>query len=285
MKRKKITIIALVLAMMFMLSGCIQMVLELDLKEDMSAEFDMKLGILKEYSEMMEDMWADYDEISKLGYTVAPYEKDGYTGMEVTGKVRDITKKNDVSEYFLNEGKEIFIAYKEDGGKKLVTLNLPVNSFYGDTESEEAGMSLEELNSYAKADIRLVVTFPFDVVEHNATDVSGRTLTWDISEMTDSNMYAVAEGVATSVGSKILKGVLLGLGAIAIAGIVILILSKAGKKKRANNIANATSNTGEQVYDYNANNANDTVNANQSMDASTYDKVNAETAEDNPFEG
>jgi len=260
MKRKKITIIALLLAMMFMLCGCIQMVLELELKEDMSAEFDMKVGMLNEYSELMEemkaDMWADYDEMSKLGYTLATYEKDGYTGVEITGNIKDITKENNIAENFFNDSQIVFISYKEEDGKKLVALDLPVESFSGVAESE-IGMPIEDISGYAKSDIRLIVTFPFDVVEHNATDVSGRTLTWDLSKMTDDNMYAVAEGrddgVAAGVGSKLVRGLLLGLGALAIAGIVILILSMAGKKKRANNISNISNGESTRVYDYNAN--------------------------------
>ncbi|MBO4234870.1 MAG: hypothetical protein J5928_00295 [Firmicutes bacterium] len=277
MRSKKIIIIALVIAMMITMSGCIQMVLELDIKEDMSANFDMKVGILKEYSDMMEDMWKDYEGVEKLGYTVAPYEDDDYTGMEVTGKVKDITKQNDISDNFLSDSQAVFISYKEEGGKKIVTLDLPVNSFYGGSED----MSLEEMNEYAKTDIRLVVTFPYDVVEHNATSASGRTLTWDISKMTDDNMHAVAEGKAASVGSKLIKGLLLGVGALAIAGIVVLVLTKSGKKKQTEAVARATVDTTETASTATASTITSETTG-QSID--DYDKVNAETADENPFE-
>lgn len=220
MKRKKAFVIIAILIATTMLSGCIQMVAKVTIHEDMSADIDFKIGIAVEYYGLMED--ADMEDMGEPGFTSQPYEEDGFKGIEMKGSIDDITKKNDALEVISDEP---FITVKEENGRRVIRLDIPADNI-SESFAEETGSSIEALAELAEPDMRIVVTFPYDVVEHNATDISGRTLTWNLLEITDENLYAVSEEKAAGAGNALIRGLILALVALAIIAVTILILSK-----------------------------------------------------------
>ena len=225
MKIKKMIAVIMTLLMTVLLSGCVQMVFDINIHEDMSADIQMKVGIAEGFYDMAGgDEALNMDEAIADGYTVESYNDSGYIGKVVKGKIDDVTKENEVLGE-LSSGS--FITIEESGSKKIIKMSIPSDAITGSLE-EEAGISTEDFSLYGKPDMRIIVTFPYEVKEHNASSVDGNTLTWNILEVTDSEMYAVCE--VSNGKSNAMTYLGIGGAAVAVIGIIALIGYKKGKK-------------------------------------------------------
>ena len=192
MKARRFLILIPILILAFVLSGCIQTVVSLDIKEDLSADVDIKVGIDEDYYDMVggDSAFSEVNLGESEGFIVSSYSADGFKGMEAKGSVSDLTSGSDALGDMM--GNDFIRVGQTSDGKKTIELNVPANSF-ADGISGTSGYSMEDLSSYGKMDLRLIVTLPYEVKETNATSRSGNTLTWDLLTFEGTEMTAYAE--------------------------------------------------------------------------------------------
>ncbi len=223
MKAKRFLILIPALIMAMLLSGCIQMVTSLDIKSDMSADIDIRMGILEDFYDQVGGESAFPETDPPEGFTVTPYTADGYKGFETKGTVDNILAEDSAAGISLGYG---FLETGEEGGKKYIKFDMPASNMSG-AVSGQTGMSVYELGEYGRTDIRMIVTLPYEIKESNATSVSGRTLTWDLSSFEGDRMYAYA------VEGGFAFPIWLIIVIIAAAAAVVIVLLLLQKKKKA----------------------------------------------------
>lgn len=192
MKAKRILLLTAALMLALFLSGCMQTVVSLDIKEDMSADVSIKMGIDEAYYNMAggDSVFSNVNKGEAEGFTVSPYSEDGYKGYESKGTVKDITAGQSSILENLFGPDFIRIETAEDGSRTL-DFRAPVSGIENQM-AMQSGYSMSELLSSGNPDMRVIITFPFDVEESNATGVSGNTLTWDLFKFEETDMYAHA---------------------------------------------------------------------------------------------
>jgi len=192
MKARKILILVPALLLALLLSGCLQTVVNLDIKEDLSADLDVKTGIDEDYYDMVggESAFSNVDTGEEEGFTVTPYSADGYKGMETKGTIQDITKGNTMLDNMFGKN---FLTVKEEDGKQIMVFKAPISGVQSQI-SGQSGYSISDLESFGKLDMRIIIKFPYTVTDSNATSVSGNTLTWDLVDFDETEMYAYVEG-------------------------------------------------------------------------------------------
>lgn len=226
--KKKMILLVMVLIATIVMAGCMQMVVDINIHEDMSADISTRVGIATEYYDMVggDEAFGEMDNMEADGFKSQPYEADGFKGIEISGSVSDITKPN---EALSTVSSDTFITVEEKNGKTYVTMDLPMSDLNESFEGGTGG-SLEEFAQYGNPDMRIVVTFPYDVTEHNASSVSGKTLTWNLLEVKDGSLHAVVE--VPKKGGSLVKGLILAVVVLAIIAITIIVLSKMNKNKK-----------------------------------------------------
>jgi len=225
-KYKKPGIIVILLAMIFLLSGCMKMHINIIWNEDNTGLVEMTMGI---DSSMLSMMGASEDDIrselsgsmSEEGFTISDYSDDKYVGIIATMQIDDVTKGVGDS------AGDLSFRFSEDGGVKTYTVSGRIDNsdMMGDASGmEEMGMSMDDIDM----DIKFTITMPGKIVSHNATEQKGNTLIWDITSGSAS-IQATSEAGGSDFMS-ILMWILFGVGIVMFLGAVLIIIMKAGKK-------------------------------------------------------
>lgn len=233
MKKKTSIFVVMVLTLALLLTGCIQLNVELTVKEDMSGEVTVKAGVLNSVASMVgdtKDLFSDLYEAADddKNLTASSYKNKDYQGVQVTGKIADVSEGNDDL-----LGKGFVVTKTQVEGKDAFKLNIPANSVTGSI-TESAGQSLSSLEEYGKMDLKVIVTFPYPVAETNGTLSNGnKTVTWDLLTFTEKNMTAVAVKGAKGGGGSGFLVVLIVIIVLVVAALVVFALmkSKGGSKK------------------------------------------------------
>ena len=230
--KRKLSLLVLLCALVFVLTGCMQTVFKISVHEDMSGTVEMQLGILEEFSSYLEgedDPFADLrSQAESQGFTASNYTQDGYTGVIVTAEVDNVTTSSGTMEMFSSD---FSLTEETDAdGKKVIILQGNLGDLTGSLE-DEAGMSIDSIAEAGKIDMRFILELPYPAVETNATSQSddGKTLTWDLLQVKE-DMYARA---VETQGTSPLLWIIIGVVAAAIIIAIIIIAVRSSKKKKA----------------------------------------------------
>lgn len=194
------------------LAGCMKMDMELELLPDDEVTGSVTMAVSREFAElagespesMAEQMAADLSDTE--GATSVPYDDGTYIGSTTTFDAVSIT------EWSADNTSES-LAIVRDGDEYVVT---------GEFDMTEAG-GLEEYGLTVPLDIRVAVTFPGKVSEHNGT-LTGTTVEW-IPVAGELNEIS-ARGSATGGGDIPWLIIGVALGALVLVGVVVLLLTR-----------------------------------------------------------
>lgn len=231
--RRPLALLAVLLVAL--LSGCMKIDMDLTLNEDdtvdgvMIMAFDDDVAALlgTDPETLWEDAGTDLEEGLPPGSTQEPWAEDGYTGRRVTFTgvtLEDMAEANDADTLRITrEGNEFVVS----GAMDLADM--------GTDESDEMMQGF---------DVRIAVTFPGDVSEHNGR-LEGRTVIWEPQPGERTELAARGAASAGGIGSVIGVGtadgtggtgwlpVILGLAALLVVALAVFVVLRNRRERAA----------------------------------------------------
>lgn len=208
MNKKTLGVFAVVATTLLALTGCFRVVSEYTLNEDDTVDGSVIFAFAEEFAD------EDLSQLTGGGDPAADFEN---------ARVEE---------------------YNEDGfvGTKVTFTDQPLSSFpsddsfsitrEGDTYVVSGSLGTED-EFFDGADLRLIVTFPGEVTEHNGT-LSGNTVTWDAAEgQFDVSAVGSAVGGGGGGANFIVMALLIVVLLLAGLGIGIFFLMRSSKKAPA----------------------------------------------------
>lgn len=179
---KKFVILAALIGVMMMLSGCVRLSVDVTVKEDGKVDASVLYAMMSDYADESFLPSDDVIEsITKSGWEYEDYSEDGYVGYTMNIKDRDLKElledvENTDSELGLNTDS---FSISQDGSKIIVDAELLDSETAAQMSSYKSYFDM--YGGYAK----LVLHVPEEAITSNATSVSddGKTLTWDLLDM------------------------------------------------------------------------------------------------------
>ena len=253
--RKRLCLPLMLLALMFVLTSCIRINMDITIKKDGKADVSLLFAVQDSLGSMAgneEGLGLSEEEANKYradGWEVKDYAADGYTGYT-------LSKENvDLSQTDLMEGAEGSI--RKEGSLYIVDIDL-----FSDSDQKEFTESAAMLKSMGGS-FTIHLTLPEKPVKHNATSVSadGKTLEWDVFSMNAAEPihvefkmvnYALIAAVVAAIAA-----------ALAVVAFVLMKRSKPQADEAAN-AAEESATAGEESVtagEESANGAEETVSA------------------------
>ena len=219
--KKVICAITSVLLIILLLTGCMQIRIGIDIKNDGKVDLKLFVAISESLSSMAgESADSIFDNVdSFIGtsdeYKVQPYEENGYKGY--------IISREDMT---LEDMSETQMSITKQGAKYILDWKLDFGETFGSYAS-----SMKAMGGFAE----VVVTLPNRSITNNATSVSkdGKTLTWDLTEFKEESIHVEYRIVSPLM--RVLNIVIV----IVLALIVVLLIffvAKAIKKHNQNKV-------------------------------------------------
>lgn len=208
--RTSLRLAALATLVVVALAGCVRVQIDLTLTAEDTVNGTMVLALQEGIGELLDttddaaaeqlfgDTAASFDDAA-----VSPYEQDGYAGQKVTFEGQPI------GSFALATGE---FTVSRDGENYVV--NGPV-----DPTVAANGAEIPDA-----AQLRLSVTFPGPVYEHNGS-LEGRTVTWDLTQA-PAELHAVGAAQATSETPSWLPAAIGGVLLFAVAVVLFVALRR-----------------------------------------------------------
>ncbi len=187
-KKKKLFLIALVLAATMMLAGCAKINMNVKVNKDLSGTVNFDFGMPDKLfkmihmtpEELLEEL-ADrgyFEAASFVGISVSTYRDNGYSGITLGARITDLSKR--VANFSMLS--------KTDG---TIRFEIPVETLFTGFElvEDELGNIMDGLN------FKLTVQMPEKISDTNAGEVSedGMTATWNVMKYVGGTVYAECE--------------------------------------------------------------------------------------------
>ena len=204
----------LVAAMVFVLSGCYLVEMEMTVSSDDKVSGTMTVALQEEATAMLEELGSDDGALIDVGdlpdgVTTEPYDQDGYTGQTVTFTDVPLEEFNSVMQQ--DDGT---FSLTRSGDQYLFTGTIDMSGgseSAGDTDSPGStdGPDLEGFEeaitqALASGSMTLTMTFPGEILDTNG-EVDGTTVTWDLAdflEQSELHATAVAGDAAAPEGEQ-----------------------------------------------------------------------------------
>lgn len=189
--KKIISLIALILSLIFMLTGCIRTELGVKLKDNGTGSVSATVSIRKDVYEMLKENGSDpfdgktaeqimIDNQAYLSYTET---NDNLTYKEIENKLLDFT----VDE---NDSVKLFkaVSVEKNGGLfyNSYTFKATTNAMTGNSEDEDNGKSVNDIYKFT-----INVTMPGNIAQSKGGTVNGNSIIFDIDDLTQENDLAV----------------------------------------------------------------------------------------------
>ena len=230
---------AVLAAAVLLLSGCLKLDMQLTIRADDTVDGTIIMAFADEIAELAgtdpESLWEqegeDLESDLPPGATQEPYSEDGYTGTKVTFQ--------DVPLSELTGGGTEGLMITRDGEEFVLEW---------DMDMAEGGEELDDLSSsiFGSFDIRVSVTFPGPVRDHNGT-LQGRTVTWEPTAGETTTMRARASAESSGIGGVLDGGSfpwLLIFGVVFVVGLaVVTAILLVGRSRRAKPAAETAQTT------------------------------------------
>jgi len=230
-KLKKAALLAMLLILAILLSGCIKMHIDVIWNEDNSGTIDMTVGVMSSALSMMGMTDSDIREQFRgsLEGEEADYRFRDYGDSQYVGVVASLDVDNITEDGTEATGELDFICV-EDGGKRTYTVSGGFDTseiLGGMGDMEGMGISPDDM------DLRISIVMPGRIVTHNATSREGNRLIWDL---TDSSVKTVEAASESSGGGavgimRILLWALFILSLLVLVAVVVVIVIRVSSKK------------------------------------------------------
>ncbi|SFF64259.1 LPXTG-motif cell wall anchor domain-containing protein [Halobacillus alkaliphilus] len=236
MKKAWILITAVLLVL---LTACVQGDVAVKINKDGSGESTITLGIEEEaydrFGQRAETMLNSVnDELEAQGYTVESYTEDGYRGFRAARSFEDVQDMQVIPSMG---------AVSETGSGSAVS-NVPLDvsmedGFFtktyrveGELDLENSGLlgGMQQLVSN-QLDLTFTLDLPISPKDHNADEVNGNVLTWNIQ--TAGTTELMVEAAVPNVRNIILtavRNIILTAVGVLLLGVVIFFVVR--KRKR-----------------------------------------------------
>lgn len=206
------------------LSGCMKMDMDIELHADDTVSGTFIVGISNEFADlvgqspdqMAEEMAAEMVDVD--GTTVAPYADDDYIGTVTTFDAVPL------AEWTASNADDESLRVVREGDEYVVS---------GVLDLTEAG-GMEEFGLTIPLDIRIAVTFPGSVTEHNGT-LTGTTVEW--VPVAGERLVIDARGSAVAGGGAGFPWLILVAGLVAVAAVVAIVLVAARRRSTGDVVA------------------------------------------------
>ncbi|MGP4077485.1 LppM family (lipo)protein [Halobacillus sp. K22] len=217
--------------LLVLLTACVQGDVAVKINKDGSGESTITLGIEEEsynrFGQRAETMLSSVnDELEAQGYTVESYTEDGYRGFRATQSFEDVQDMQVIPSMG---------AVSETGSGAAVS-NVPLDvsmedGFFtktyrveGELDLENSGLlgGMQQLVSN-QLDLTFTLDLPISPKDHNADEVNGNVLTWNIQ--TAGTTELMVEAAIPNVRNIILTAV-----GVLLVGVVIFFVIR--KRKR-----------------------------------------------------
>jgi hypothetical protein len=227
MNRKGVLHVLGVAALATALAGCLKVDMSLEINEDESVDGHVIMAVSDGLAQLTgqdpealaQEFEDDVMEDAPEGVTQEPYEDDDFQGTRVVldgVALEEFDFSDDETLSIVHEGDE----YQVDG-----VLDMTGAEEFGDLSGEEQ----ELIDGFADTmDVRVAITFPGDVIEHNG-ELEGRTVTWtpEFGETLDIQARAEDSAPEDSAGSSFPWWIVGVIGALAaVAALVLLALRR-----------------------------------------------------------
>jgi hypothetical protein len=204
-------------ALVILLSGCIKIDMDLEVRSDDTVSGSAVIGFSKQLLELtggsLEDALGEDTLVPSdvEGVEVEPYEDDEFAGQRIRFDAVPLEEFNQQ-----DDADALTIVREGDTFRVMGVLDLSS----GEEETEipfDAGQFFED------ADVRISLAFPGDVIEANG-EVDGNRVTWtpEVGERTELRAVASAVGGGTGGGSSVLWIVLALVAVAVIAGAIVM---------------------------------------------------------------
>jgi hypothetical protein len=224
--RKEVTmkrplVLALLLTLCLGLTGCMQVVMNTNIKEDGSGTMFMSYSMSKDVADAMAQLqemgpmqgmgdqsppdFSDFNkadlekECKKYGATLKSFKEtdaDGRKGMEMELEFKDLNALNGVMSGSMGGNGGGFGIFKMDDGNYILVgveptededaeEDKPVETPPAQPDPAQMGKMMEVMGklmgSISELNVTMRITVPGDVIKNNAPKVEGRTLIWEIN--------------------------------------------------------------------------------------------------------
>lgn len=223
----KIICIALAaLVMMFSLSGCVQMVINMDIKADGSADINIKAGLANQVHSMLSEqdpLSETKQEAESNGYAVEAYSENDYTGIIMTKHIASLETAAEADSY--TEG--LTIKREKHGLKNSMTLSGTLTG----AESFKQNMADSAID-ISDFDMKLIITVPYRITNTNASQLSEdkKTATFDLTTLDAIELECAGDvmlfGAIPMTAASIVVLIL------ALCAVILIIVGAVKKKKR-----------------------------------------------------
>lgn len=221
---KKTLTVAIATALVFMLSGCFRMHVNLVLEEDDKASGGIVFAVSddaagqvgmspSEFFEAMLEQAGGTDDIAPEGSTQTEYAADGYTGMEFTFESKPINEAADVGE----------LSVTREGDDYVVS---------GSLEDLAGGGGDEAAQFMSSADVAINITFPGKVSDANG-EINGNTVTWKAVPGEALDLSARGSAVSDSSSSSLMKIIGIVLAVLVVGAIIAAIVISRSRRSSA----------------------------------------------------
>jgi len=204
------------------LAGCLKVDMSLEINDDDSIDGHVIMAFSDEVAELTgqdpETLAQQFeDEVmddAPEGVTQEPYEDDEFQG------TRLVLDGVALDEFDVSDDETLSIVHEGDEYRVNGVLDMTGAEAFGDLSGEEQ----ELIGRFADSmDVRVAITFPGDVIEHNG-ELEGRTVTWTPEFGETLDVQARAEDTAGSSFPWWIVGV--GAALVAVAAMVLLALRR-----------------------------------------------------------
>jgi hypothetical protein len=204
-------------ALVILLSGCIKIDMDLEVRSDDTVSGSAVIGFSKQLLELtggsLEDALGEDTLVPSdvEGVEVEPYEDDEFVGQRISFDAVPL-------EEFNQQDDADSLSIVREGDTYRVTGVLDFSS--GEEETE---IPFDAGQVFQNADVRISLAFPGDVIEANG-EVDGNRVTWtpEVGERTELRAVASAIGGGTGGGSSIVWIVLALVAVAVIAGAIVV---------------------------------------------------------------
>jgi hypothetical protein len=204
------------------LAGCLKVDMSLEINDDDSIDGHVIMAFGDELAQLTgqdpetlaQQFEDDVMEDAPEGVTQEPYEDDEFQG------TRLVLDGVALEEFDVGEDETFSIVHEGNEYRVNGVLDMTGAEEFGDLSGEEQ----ELIDRFADSmDVRVAITFPGDVIEHNG-ELEGRTVTWTPEFGETLDVQARAEDSAGSSFPWWIVGV--GAALVAVAAMVLLALRR-----------------------------------------------------------
>lgn len=220
--------VAASLLVAILLSGCVELKLESEFKDDGSAihsvettierdSFDQLAAMGGEEADMFSELDATQDEAEAAGFTFEKIDNDEKLGSRISKEYDDghdvEAAFNEIFEVNADEGGDVSTGgitgtYESDGDEHRLDLTVDSGILFPDG-GEAAGAQFGDMSEMVT--ITYTATMPGKIKETNGEKVDDNTVRWELPLTGSTEITAVSEGSGGGGGSNIVLFALIGL--------------------------------------------------------------------------